>query len=64
MVPGLTRHLYDLPRVVATAPSLLREHNVADRVHIAEGSFFDSVPAGGDASDDDVGIVDVVEDVE
>jgi O-methyltransferase/methyltransferase family protein len=41
--------LYDLPRVVATAPSLLREHDVADRVHIAEGSFFDSVPAGGDA---------------
>jgi len=41
--------LYDLPGVVADAPSLLREHNVADRVHIAEGSFFDSVPAGGDA---------------
>jgi C-methyltransferase len=41
--------LFDLPRAVATAPSLLREHNVADRVHIAEGSFFDSVPAGGDA---------------
>jgi C-methyltransferase len=41
--------LYDLPRVVASAPSLLREHKVADRVRIAEGSFFDSVPAGGDA---------------
>ncbi len=41
--------LYDLPRVVATAPSLLREHNVADRVRIAEGSFFDGIPAGGDA---------------
>jgi C-methyltransferase len=41
--------LYDLPRVVANAPSLLREHNVADRVRIAEGSFFDSVPEGGDA---------------
>jgi C-methyltransferase len=41
--------LHDLPRVVATAPSLLHEHNVADRVHIAERSFFDSVPAGGDA---------------
>jgi C-methyltransferase len=41
--------LYDLPRVVANAPSLLREHDVADRVRIAEGSFFDSVPAGGDA---------------
>jgi hypothetical protein len=41
--------LYDLPQVVASAPSLLREHNVSDRVGIAEGSFFDSVPGGGDA---------------
>jgi C-methyltransferase len=41
--------LYDLPRVVANAPSLLREQKVADRVRIAEGSFFDSVPGGGDA---------------
>lgn len=41
--------LYDLPRVVASAPTVLREHNVADRVHITEGSFFDSVPGGGDA---------------
>ena len=41
--------LYDLPRVVASAPNLLREHNVADRVRIAEGSFFDNVPGGGDA---------------
>ena len=41
--------LYDLPRVVASAPNLLREQNVADRVGIVEGSFFDSVPGGGDA---------------
>ncbi len=41
--------LYDLPRVVANAPSLLRENKVADRVRIAQGSFFDSVPGGGDA---------------
>lgn len=41
--------LYDLPRVVADAPSLLSERKVADRVHIAQGSFFDSVPSGGDA---------------
>ena len=41
--------LYDLPRVVASAPRLLRDHDVADRVRIAEGSFFDSVPGGGDA---------------
>jgi DNA-binding Lrp family transcriptional regulator len=41
--------LYDLPQVVASAPSLLRKHNVADRVCISEGSFFDRVPGGGDA---------------
>ena len=41
--------LYDLSTVVASAPTLLRERNVADRVRIAEGSFFDDVPAGGDA---------------
>ena len=41
--------LYDLPEVVATAPSVLHEHNVADRVQISAGSFFDSVPTGGDA---------------
>ena len=41
--------LYDLPQVVATAPTVLRENHVADRVRIADGSFFDGVPAGGDA---------------
>ncbi|MBS4728834.1 hydroxyneurosporene methyltransferase [Mycobacterium sp. SM1] len=41
--------LYDLPRVVARAPGLLREHGVAERVRIVAGSFFDSVPGGGDA---------------
>ena len=41
--------LYDLPRVVADAPNLLRKHDVAERVLITEGSFFDSVPCGGDA---------------
>jgi C-methyltransferase len=41
--------LYDLPDVVGSAPNLLSERGVADRVHVAEGSFFDSVPSGGDA---------------
>lgn len=41
--------LYDVPRVVAGAPELLRANDVADRVQIVEGSFFDHVPAGGDA---------------
>jgi hypothetical protein len=47
--PGSRGVLYDMPRVVASAESLLRKHNVADRVRIAEGSFFESVPGGGDA---------------
>ena len=33
---------------MAGAGPLLRKHSVADRVRIAEGSFFDSVPEGGD----------------
>ena len=41
--------LYDLPHVVADAPEVLRHSQVGDRVVIAEGSFFDIVPGGGDA---------------
>jgi C-methyltransferase len=41
--------LYDLPRVVADAPGVLRKQAVANRVSIVEGSFFDRVPGGGDA---------------
>lgn len=41
--------LYDLPEVIAGATPLLRQSHVAQRVRLAEGSFFDSVPAGGDA---------------
>ena len=41
--------LYDLPMVVSAAPNLLCKHDVADRVRIEAGSFFDSVPGGGDA---------------
>ncbi len=37
------------PQVVAGAPAVLEEHRVAERVRIVEGSFFDAVPAGGDA---------------
>jgi C-methyltransferase len=40
--------LFDLPHVVAGAEPLLRKHQVADRVRIVDGSFFDSVPEGGD----------------
>ena len=41
--------LYDLPEVIAGATPLLQENHVAERVRLAEGSFFDGVPAGGDA---------------
>jgi uncharacterized protein YjiS (DUF1127 family) len=41
--------LSDLSTVVVDAPNLLRERDVADRVRVEEGSFFDSVPGGGDA---------------
>jgi hypothetical protein len=47
--PGATGVLFDLPQVVAGAPELLAKHGVAQRVRIVEGSFFESVPDGGDA---------------
>jgi hypothetical protein len=40
--------LFDLPQVVAGAGPLLRKHNVAERIRVGEGSFFDSVPEGCD----------------
>ncbi|MCV7195346.1 methyltransferase [Mycobacterium angelicum] len=42
--------LFDQPKVVSGASSVLSEHHVTDRVQIAEGSFFDDdIPSGGDA---------------
>lgn len=46
--PSARGVLYDLPEVVEGAPELLRRHGAAERVDIVAGSFFDSVPAGGD----------------
>ncbi len=40
--------LYDLPEVIAGAPAVLQGTH-AERVRLAEGSFFDSVPTGADA---------------
>jgi C-methyltransferase len=40
--------LYDLPAAVAAAPELLCKNDVADRVRLETGSFFDRVPTGGD----------------
>jgi hypothetical protein len=47
--PQASGVLFDLPQVVAGAPALLAEYHVEDRVRIVEGSFFDTVPDGGDA---------------
>jgi hypothetical protein len=41
--------LFDLPHVVREAPALLETRGVAARVTIQAGSFFDTVPQGGDA---------------
>ena len=47
--PGVRGVLYDLPHVVRDAPALLKAQGVDGRVTIEPGSFFDRVPAGGDA---------------
>ncbi len=47
--PATQGVLYDQPQVVADAPKLLRQHGIDDRVRIESGSFFETVPAGGDA---------------
>ena len=41
--------LYDLPHVVRDAPKLIQGRGLADRVTVVPGSFFERVPAGGDA---------------
>jgi hypothetical protein len=40
--------VFDLPHVVAGAGPLLEAAGVADRCEVIAGSFFESVPAGGD----------------
>ena len=47
--PHLKGVLFDLPHVVGNAPALLNARGVGDRVSIDTGSFFERVPAGGDA---------------
>jgi|SRR5579871_2506929 hypothetical protein len=47
--PNCQGLLFDRPHVVAEAPKLLQAKGVANRVRIESGSFFDTVPAGGDA---------------
>jgi alkyl hydroperoxide reductase subunit AhpC/2-polyprenyl-3-methyl-5-hydroxy-6-metoxy-1,4-benzoquinol methylase len=47
--PGARGILYDLPHVVRDAPALIQSRGLKDRVTIEAGSFFERVPAGGDA---------------
>jgi len=46
--PGLKGILFDLPQGTEEAQSHLKTKGVADRCQIIRGSFFDSVPEGGD----------------
>jgi hypothetical protein len=46
--PGARGILFDQPDVVAGASALLKQYDVADRVELAGGSFFDAVADGGD----------------
>jgi hypothetical protein len=41
--------LFDQPHVVKDAPPLIHSRGLTDRITIASGNFFESVPAGGDA---------------
>jgi len=47
--PGPRGILFDMPHVVRDAPALIQARGLADRIKIAAGSFFESVPTGGDA---------------
>jgi O-methyltransferase domain len=47
--PGVRGILYDLPHVVRDAQTLIHARGLDDRVTIESGSFFEQVPAGGDA---------------
>jgi hypothetical protein len=47
--PSLVGVLFDQPHVVAGGREVLRDFGVDDRSHIESGSFFDSIPADGDA---------------
>jgi hypothetical protein len=46
--PHLRGILFDLPHGVAGAPKYLEAQGVLGRCRISSGSFFDSIPAGGD----------------
>jgi hypothetical protein len=47
-VPGLQGTLFDLPRMVANAASILAAAGVAERCKVVGGDFFNDVPAGAE----------------
>jgi O-methyltransferase domain len=47
--PGPRGVLFDLPHVAREAPALLKQKGVGDRVTIAAGDFFKTIPDGADA---------------
>ena len=47
--PDLTGVLYDQPKVVEGAHSVLESHRLGNRYEIAAGDFFETIPEGGDA---------------
>lgn len=46
--PHMTGILYDMESVVGSARKYLRDEGVTERCEIVSGSFFDSIPEGGD----------------
>jgi hypothetical protein len=46
--PHLRGVLFDVPHVAAQARTLIASRNLTDRCTVTEGSFFESVPSGGD----------------
>ena len=46
--PGVEGIIYDLPQGLSEAKLLLKSAGIADRCQIITGSFFESVPTGGD----------------
>jgi hypothetical protein len=47
--PGPRGVLFDLPHVVREGATLIQQRGLTDRVETKSGSFFETVPAGGDA---------------
>lgn len=47
--PRMQGTLFDQPGVIAGAEAVLEAHGVVDRCRMVGGSFFESVPEGGDA---------------